>query len=715
MERTTRLRNWTVCVLAVLMVVSMSLTAIQPASGKGPKPQPTYELTDEEKAFVTEVGVGDYEFGIVEKLAYSMGTLPGGSFRPCGSDAEYEAAVYLKAEMESIGLQDVAIEEFMADGWTFRGASVEVVSPAGMTLPASSYGGFTGTSPAGLTAELVDVRYGLAEDFEGKDVSGKIVLFSMDYYRAGWVSFPLYEAELHGAIGAVFDWIWEETIPDSLYVTGACSRPFMAVDIGHNGAAYLRGLLADGEVTVTVKSDVTIDYGGPGHNVVGYLPGTTNPDEYIIIAGHFDKWWYAASDDSAGVARVLGIARAMVESGYQPSRTIVFVALSAEEYGYVESWFAWLQGSWGLINASHSEMIGKTLAYFNCEGGGTKGSTSVSSTGAAETYRFRRGLLGVFDNYFAHTQPWMSYYYPSSASFGTFSTWTDSCSFGVSGVSWMEVKSSRARPGFNYSYHTIWDNLDRISAESLAMSSITSGITMMRLDRSVVIPYSFEYSADKIRESLDIEAIEAAGIDPTPVVSALEDFDDEAERVWRLVKSASPSDNTDAANHLLIETVQNLGWHLFTIGGEQGDSAQYPHEQAQGDSVAISMTIDDLMAGDVDAALKSLEKVYAMYWAFNFEHAVYTEYMVNWLDPELHPLFWAEGRLATWTDVLDEYFSLTAKKVAGITDYSAEILSLGEKYESVVCDLAGDLDSTTATLESATEQLMQVESLLKAP
>lgn len=712
MESRTAVRKWALCATAFILVVSMAISAIPQASA-APKPQPSYELTDEEKAFVAEVGVGDYEFGIVDTLANTMGTLPGGSFRPCGSDAEYEAALYLKAEMQNIGLQNVEIEEFFADGWTFRGASVEAVSPAGLTLPASSYGGFIGTPPEGITAELVDVGYGLAEDFACKDVSGKLVLFSMDYYRAGWVSFPLYEAELHGAVGAIFDWIGEETIPNSIYVTGACSRPYMAVDIGHNGVAYLRSLLADGPVTVTVKSDVEIDYGGPGHNVVGYLPGTTNPDEYIIIGGHYDKWWYAASDDSAGVSRVLGIARAMVESGYQPARTIVFIALSAEEYGYVESWFAWLQGSWGFINASHPDMVGKTLAYFNSEGGGTKGSTSISSTGAAETYRFRSSLLGVFNNFFSKTAPWSSYYYPSSASMGTFSTWTDSCSYGVSGVSWMEVKSSRARPGFNYSYHTIWDNMDRISGEGLAMSTISSGITMMRLDRSVVVPYSFEQSADKIKGSLDVDAIEAAGLNPMPALSALKTFDAQAERVWRLVKSASPSETTDAANELLMATVENIGWNLFTIGGEQGDSALYVHEHAQHDSIAISQTIDDLMGGDVDAALVSLEKVYAMYWAVNFEHKVYTDYMVDWFNGDLHPLFWAEGRVCVWTDVLDEYFSLAEKRSAGDTDFSAEILSLGEKLDSVNMKLEMDLEKLTSVLTSATAQLKQVEMLLK--
>jgi len=712
MERTTRLRNWTLCSLAIFTVVLMSLAAIQPAAGKGPKPPPSYELTDEEKAFVAEVGAGEYEYSMDVTLAHSMGTLPGGLFRPAGSEAEYEAALYLRDEMTRIGLKDVAIETFPTNPFTFRGASVQAMTPGGKTLPASSYGGFIGTLAEGVTAELVDVKYGFEKDYVGKDVQGKIVLFSMYYNKQAWVSYVLYQAELKGAVGAVFDWVGEETIPNSLYVTGACSRQYLAVDIGHNGVAYLRGLLANGPLTVNLKSDVTLDMEGPGHNVVGYLPGTTHADEYIIIGGHYDKWWYSASDDSAGVSRLLGIARAMVESDYKPSRTIVFVALSAEEYGWAESTYAWLQGSWGFINASHPRMVGKTLAYFNSEGGGTRGATTIYAGASPQTYGFVKGLLPVFDNFFSKTAPWSSYYAPSFAEHYIFSTWTDSCTFGVSGLPWFEVRSSRAVPGFNYSYHTTYDNIDRISGESIAMSVISSGITMMRLDRSVVAPYSLQYLADRLMKTLDNQAITAAGIDPSPAMSAAQEFKNEAERVWHLAKAAKPSGSTDEINHLLMETVRDLGWHLFWIGSDVQDTTLFPHQQAQRDSFAIGEALNALESGDVDAALVSLKKVTAIWWAVNFEYEVYHEFVINWVNPDLHPLFWAEGRLSVYTDVLQEYFSLLAKKQAGNADYSAEMASLGEKHANAVGDLSSGLDIVVSTLTSATAQLEQVESML---
>ncbi|UCE80746.1 MAG: M28 family peptidase [Methanobacteriota archaeon] len=717
-EATRGLRNWALCVGVALLVVTMSMSLAQPAFGKQKnKPQPSLgELTEEELAFAAAIGSGEYEYNITEKLAYSMGTLPGGMHRPCGSEAEYEAAEYLESEMIEIGLQNVAIEEFPTNSWTFKGASVEVLSPEGLTLPASSYGGLNGTPPEGVTAEIIDVGYGLEDDYTGKDVEGKLVLISITYCEAGWSSQLLYQAELKGAIGAIVDWVAEEQIPDSLYMTGECGRPFLCVDIGHNGMAYLRDLLASGQVIVNLKSDITIDYEGTGHNVVGYLPGNTNPDEYIIIGGHYDKWWYSASDDSAGVSRVLGIARAMVESGYEPSRTIVFVAFSGEEYGWVESWYAWLQGSWSFINATHPEMIGKTIAYFNSEGGGTKGSTSVRSRGAPETYRFRFDVMGAIDDYFSKTSPFSDYYYPVddlSVRHGTFSTWTDNCPFGVSGVSWMEVKSTRAVPGFNYSYHTVWDNMDRISGEALAMSAISSGVTMIRLDRSVMVPYSMEFCANEIMGTLDLEAIEAAGISTQPVISAVQDFYNVSKSLWRLVDDAEPSEATDLANHMLMEAVQEFGWNLYTIGGRVGDTALFPHEHALSDSKALRSALESLGSGDVDAALLSLEQVYGIDFSVNFEYAVYEMFMVDWLtNPDLYPLFWADGRLNIYTDVLTEYFSLEAKKETGDIDYADEKLVLEEKYVSVVGDLSDGLVVLTDTLASITAQLEQAELIL---
>jgi hypothetical protein len=244
------------------------------------------------------------------------------------------------------------------------------------------------------------------------------------------------------------------------------------------------------------------------------------------------------------------------------------------------------------------------------------------------------------------------------------------------------------------------------------MSAISSGITMMRLDRSVVTLYSLQYLADRLMKTLDSGSIAAAGIDPQPALAAVKSFGGEAERVWHLAEAAKPSASTDEVNHLLMETVRDVGRNLFWIGSDVQDTTLFPHQQAQRDSVAIGDALSALEDGDINAALASLREVTAIWWAVKFDYQVYNEFVINWVNPDLHPLFWAEGRLSVYTDVLQEYFSLEAKKHAGETDYSAEISSLGDKYASVVGDLSSDLDLVVDTLTSATAQLNLVESML---
>jgi hypothetical protein len=161
-----------------------------------------------------------------------------------------------------------------------------------------------------------------------------------------------------------------------------------------------------------------------------------------------------------------------------------------------------------------------------------------------------------------------------------------------------------------------------------------------------------------------------------------------------------------------MEVLQDIGWNLFWIGSDVQDTTLFPHQQAQRDSAAIGKALAALKTKDIDAALASLKEVTALWWAVNFEYEVYHEFVINWVNPGLHPLFWAEGRLSVYTDVLQEYFSLAAKKQAGDTNYAAEISSLKDKYGSVVGDLTSDLDIVVETLTSATAQLNQVESML---
>ncbi|GJL90584.1 M28 family metallopeptidase [Hyphococcus sp.] len=84
-------------------------------------------------------------------------------------------------------------------------------------------------------------------------------------------------------------------------------------------------------------------------NVAGILPGTEHPDEYVLFMGHWDhngvgipdadgdNIWNGAVDNATGTAGILSIAESFMASEEKPKRSILFVAVTAEESGLLGS------------------------------------------------------------------------------------------------------------------------------------------------------------------------------------------------------------------------------------------------------------------------------------------------------------------------------------------------------------------------------------------
>lgn len=80
------------------------------------------------------------------------------------------------------------------------------------------------------------------------------------------------------------------------------------------------------------------------HNVIGIIPGTEFPDEYVIMSGHLDSYDVATGgvDDGSGVTPTMEAARLIMEAGGKPKRTILVVLWAGEEFGLYgsSSWVA---------------------------------------------------------------------------------------------------------------------------------------------------------------------------------------------------------------------------------------------------------------------------------------------------------------------------------------------------------------------------------------
>jgi Zn-dependent M28 family amino/carboxypeptidase len=115
------------------------------------------------------------------------------------------------------------------------------------------------------------------------------------------------------------------------------------------------------------------------HNVIAILKGSSRPDECILYTAHWDHLgigkpdakgdsiYNGAVDNASGVAAVLNVAKAFSQLKEKPKRSIVFLAVTAEEQGLLGSEYY----------ASHPVFqLNKTVADLNMDALGDYGETN---------------------------------------------------------------------------------------------------------------------------------------------------------------------------------------------------------------------------------------------------------------------------------------------------------------------------------------------------
>ncbi len=96
-------------------------------------------------------------------------------------------------------------------------------------------------------------------------------------------------------------------------------------------------------------------------DVVGKVPGTEYPGDWVIVGNHRDAWVYGAVDPSSGTAAMLEAVHgvgALLKQGWKPKRTLIFSSWDGEEQGMLGS------TEWAEQNAAQ---LAHAVAYFNVD------------------------------------------------------------------------------------------------------------------------------------------------------------------------------------------------------------------------------------------------------------------------------------------------------------------------------------------------------------
>lgn len=249
-------------------------------------------------------------------------------------------------------------------------------------------------------AEIVFVGYGIVapeynwNDYEGIDVKGKIVLAlvndpgyatqnpdlfkgnSMTYY--GRWAYKYEEAARQGAKGimvihstkpAGYGWqVLTNTSSSGIslqakdknyskcalegWITDlACEQLFENSELNFNEIAKQAETNSFKAVSLKCNLNISIDTKlkfQNSRNVVGLIKGTESPDEAIVYSAHWDHFgigpkhngdsiYNGAMDNGTAVAAMLETAKAFSKLEKKPKRSVVFIAVTAEETGMTGS------------------------------------------------------------------------------------------------------------------------------------------------------------------------------------------------------------------------------------------------------------------------------------------------------------------------------------------------------------------------------------------
>lgn len=305
-----------------------------------PLPPPTIKIDDYRASAGRIIGAALTSKRAAERLSYLTDHIGN---RLSGSKSLERAIDWAVSEMKKDGLDNVRAEKVMVPHWVRGEESLEMLSPVPKRLTMLGLGNSVGTSPEGVTAEMVVVRNFDELDALGNKVRGKIVVYNAPFtsygatvrYRSAGPS----RAAQYGAVATLVRSITPVSFQSPH--TGALSYdqnqpkiPAAAITI--EAAELLQRMQDRGDVTtLRIKMEAKFLPDAESANVIAELKGTEKPDEVVLISGHFDSWdvGQGANDDGGGCIVAWEAARLLKELGLRPKRTIRVVLYTNEENG----------------------------------------------------------------------------------------------------------------------------------------------------------------------------------------------------------------------------------------------------------------------------------------------------------------------------------------------------------------------------------------------
>jgi len=275
--------------------------------------------------------------------------------RLSGSENSSKAITWAKNKMKECGFDSVWLQPVMVPKWVRGKIEKAYISKSkkylNKKLTIVSYGGSIGTSKAGISGEVIEVK-GLDEVKNlGDKAKGKIVFYNRPFDNGLLNTFEGYgkavdqringaiEAAKVGAAGVIVRSVQSnyDNIPHTgvmLYEDNVKQIPSAAISV--IDADFLsKAIKTEPNLKITIKMDCKSYPDVESYNVIGQLTGNEKPNEVIVVGGHFDSWdkGCGAHDDGAPCLQTMEALDLLKRLNIKPKRTIRCVLFINEENG----------------------------------------------------------------------------------------------------------------------------------------------------------------------------------------------------------------------------------------------------------------------------------------------------------------------------------------------------------------------------------------------
>ena len=267
--------------------------------------------------------------------------------RLTGSDQGRMAEAAADSLFRLSGLPMVQRFPFEAQAWSRGKVKLTVGDGEGfLHLPAVALA----NTPldAHVEAPLIDAGNGLPADLDslGDRLAGRVALINIGLVGAAEGARNLHRSEKaalalkKGAAAILF----VNQVEGGVLLTGTASIdgrliPVPAACISTEDGTRLRERLQRGELLTARLMMANQSRMVQASNVIAEIPGSSRPEEVIVVGGHLDSWDLAtgATDNGLGSFSILDLARAMQAMPFKPDRTVRFVLFMGEEQGLLGS------------------------------------------------------------------------------------------------------------------------------------------------------------------------------------------------------------------------------------------------------------------------------------------------------------------------------------------------------------------------------------------